>query len=171
MEKIATISRRCRILFTILGVAALVCTLGMWLFMSPNLAALLGVSEPVTITPLTKVLGLVITLIPLGIIFYGLRQLIILFKHYERGEIFTLLNALILRKIGFLFYVWIGCQVVYSTLFILVLTFKNPPGQKILQISVGSDSILPFVVGSIIILISWVLVEAQKVSDEHALIP
>ncbi|MDE1464313.1 DUF2975 domain-containing protein [Spartinivicinus poritis] len=171
MEKIATISRRCRILFTILGVAAIICTIAMWLFMSPNLATLLGISEPVTITPLTKALGLVITLLPLSIIFYGLCQLIKLFRHYERGEIFTLLNAIILRKIGFLFYLWIACQVIYSTLFTLVLTFQNAPGQKILQITVGSDSILPFIVGSIIILISWVLVEAQKVSDEHALIP
>ncbi|WP_163835587.1 DUF2975 domain-containing protein [Spartinivicinus ruber] len=171
MDKIATIARRCRVLFSILGVVMLVFTLSTWAFITPDLAGMFGVTYPVTITPLTKGLGLLVSFIPLSIIFYGLFLLIKLFKNYERGEIFTLMNAIIMRKIGLLFYLWIICQVIFSTLFILVLTFQNSPGEKILQVTIGSDSILPFVVGSIIILISWVLVEAQKVSEDQALIP
>ncbi|MDE1464021.1 DUF2975 domain-containing protein [Spartinivicinus poritis] len=172
MDKIAAISKRCRIFCTLLYGVVLIGAVGMWVFMTPELALMFGADvKQVIITPATKILGVAITVIPLSVILYGLYLLINLFKNYEKGQVFTLLNAIILRRIGLLSYIWVICEVIYSTLLVLVLTFQNPPGEKILQITLLPSSIIPLVFGSIIISISWVLVEAQKVAEDHALIP
>ena len=48
-------------------------------------------------------------------------------------------------------------------------TFNNPPGQKIISISVGTMTIEAMFYGSILLLIGWVMKEAAKIEEEQAL--
>src|SRR5437868_11828751 len=54
-----------------------------------------------TLTASDKVLGLMVSMIPIGVALFCLYFFIKLFKLYERGEIFSALNVNYILKIGY----------------------------------------------------------------------
>lgn len=75
------------------------------------------------------------------------------------------------RLLGFALYLWAAVCIIFKTLIMLVLTMNAPIGHKILMLSISGMEIQSVVIGSIIILLSWIMFEAQLLSDENALIP
>ena len=139
MEKIKKISRRFRVLFQIIFYLTPIGVLGFWLvFKTPyDFFSQLGISSafllntPVTIHNYTRAPAFIVTMLPAGIMMYGLRQLIKLFKNYELGQIFTLDNVNYYRKLGYTLFAWVFAGVIYSMLisFIISIFFilYNPP--------------------------------------------
>jgi hypothetical protein len=91
-----------------------------------------------------------------------------MFKNYQKGEIFTLKNAILYRRLGFLCLLdgaltsWLS-----DTLLGLALTLTNTPGQGYLSVSFGTQNIPPIFYGAIVILVSWVMIEASKLQDDQ----
>lgn len=115
-----------------------------------------------------KMLGLfsdVIALIPLLI---GLTILIRIFKNYQQGEIFNPCNAQKYYKLG-----WLALldallfKPVSQTLIVLAVTLSNPPGHRYLMMEFGSPNLKALFIGTLLIIISWVMLEASKIHDEQ----
>ncbi len=49
----------------------------------------------------------------------------------------------------------------------VVLTFANPPGQKMLVLGISLDDYMIALFGGLILAIGHVMVEATRISDEH----
>ena len=115
----------------------------------------------------TRVLALIASLLLSGILIRALRILIGLFRNYEAGEIFSIENAKSYQQLGYSVFYWVLGTVVYRTVIGVVLSFNNPPGERVLGITfVGVDA-LTLVFGLMILIISWVMKEGHIIADEN----
>ncbi len=119
-------------------------------------------------TPLLKLLGFCSDLIAVSPFLISLFFLKKLFVHYKDGEIFTKRNALIYRKLGVLYLIdALFIKSLSQTLMILAVTMTNPPGSRYLSISFGTPNLSSLFYGVLVIIASWVMLEANKLHDEH----
>ena len=117
----------------------------------------------------TRVIGFVVSLIPALIVLYIIGKLIKLFKNYQKGVIFSLENVNIYKKLAYSLYIWVIAKILYDALITLVLSFNNPPGHRLIMITFQSPSILAIAIGTIILMISYVMNEALELSEENKL--
>ena len=180
MDKIKKFSRRVRLLLQIIFYLIPIFILWFWLVFhtSHDIFGSLGIGtwlleffgKPVTINTLTRILGFIATMLPAGIMMYGIRQLIKLFKNYELGQIFTLANANYYRKLGYTLFALVIGRVIYSALISFIMTFQNVPGQRVAGLTFVGIDIISLITGGIIIIIAWVMQEAYKISHEQELV-
>ncbi|KAA8681584.1 DUF2975 domain-containing protein [Vibrio gigantis] len=121
---------------------------------------------PLTLT--TRVIAMFTSLAVWSIVLYALMVLIRLFRNYERGEIFSLENAMSYQKLGYCLFYWVFGSVIYGAAMSVVLSFNNPPGERILAISFVGMDFLTLILGMIILIISWVMKEGYILADEHS---
>lgn len=119
-------------------------------------------------TPLLQCLGWVADIVGILPFWVSLFLLKKLFSHYKKGEVFSVSNARIIRKLG----IWYVMDALFihtlsQTLLILVVTWTNPPGHRYLSISFGSPNLSSLFYGTLVIVISWVMLEAAKMFDEN----
>ena len=93
-----------------------------------------------------------------------------LLKLYATGDLFSLKHAHYFKRIGqfLLLYGTLGL-VLGDSFHSIAVTFKNPPGERILAISFGSPNLTMLVMASVITLIGWVTLEGFKMSAEQEL--
>lgn len=119
-------------------------------------------------TPGLQLLGFTADLIgalPFIISLFFLKKI---FTSYKDGEIFTATNAELYQKLGALYL--IDAALVKSlsqTLMILAVTMSNPPGSRYLSISFGTPNLSSLFYGTLVIIVSWVMLEASKLHDEQ----
>jgi len=125
----------------------------------------------VTWTPTLKLLGFCADLIGTLPFLISLFFLKILFAHYKSGEVFSRRNAILYRKLGLLYLIdALLIQSLSQTLMILAVTFTNPPGHRYLSISFGTPNLSSLFYGVLVIIVSWVMLEASRLHDEHKFI-
>lgn len=102
---------------------------------------------------------------PLGLA--GLWQLRRLLAHYRQGALFDLHAARLLRSVG----LWLtgmgALQTLTPTLGALALTLHNPPGHRILALSVNFENYTVLLFGTLIVLLASVMVEAARIAQEN----
>ncbi len=116
-----------------------------------------------------KFCGFLLNLIPLGINLLALGFLVKLFSLYEKGEIFSLKNVAYIRNIGYALLVGQLINPFYEMLMGLVLTLGNPPGQRMIAVTVNGTNLRTIVISVMIILISWIMTEGYKLREEQQL--
>ncbi|CAH0536831.1 DUF2975 domain-containing protein [Vibrio marisflavi] len=121
----------------------------------------------VPLSLLTRLLALIASLALSSIVIYALWNLVKLFRNYEQCDIFSLENAKLYQKLGYSVFYWVIGSIVYKTVIILILSFNNPPGQRLLAISFGGADLLTLLFGLIIMIISWVMKEGYMIADEN----
>lgn len=100
--------------------------------------------------------------------FLGLFPLKSIFKNYQKNEIFTQANAKHYRYLGWLFFLnALFAKPISSMLMICAATLSNPPGHRYLVLSFGTPNLEALFSGILIIVISWVMLEASKLHDEQ----
>ena len=176
MSQLQTLSRRCRKSLFLFTVLLVILVPFIWLSSKSTIATtwslFVGVDNvPIVVTPTTRLLGILITLIPASAICYITWLITTLLKNYERFILFTKQNTKIVRKLGFSLYLWMISNIIFKTIISLLLTIHNSPHQKLLFISISGMDIQSFIIASIIVLLSWVFVEAEAVAEDNALIP
>lgn len=117
----------------------------------------------------TKVYGFLVSLIPAGVVLCTLYFLIKLFRAFEKGEIFSISNTKTIRNIGYTILTGQILHPFYDALMSFVLTWHNPPGHRIISISESGTNIGLLLVAALIILISWVMLEAYKLHHDQQL--
>lgn len=127
----------------------------------------LPIMQPFSIT--TKIFGFLINMIPVGVNLFILYYLIKLFSAYERGEIFLMRNVQYIKKIGYWLLAGQLLNLVYQALQSFNLTWQNPHGYRVIAVSVNAINISIVFVALLIILISWIMAEANKLQADHDL--
>lgn len=180
MNKIKRVSLYFRVLFQIVFCLLFLQVLGVgisWVNAPHTLAFLNGnivfslpnypVLHPLSFT--TKLLGFLLSMIPIGISMVVVYFLVKLFQLYEQGEIFLLKNVTYIRNIGYTLLVGQLFNPVYGALMSLLLTWSNPPHHRLMQVSVDGTNVGILLTSILVILISWIMAEGHKLLEEHEL--
>ncbi|MEM9242983.1 MAG: DUF2975 domain-containing protein [Pseudomonadota bacterium] len=115
----------------------------------------------------TKLLGFMISLIPMTINLSVLYLLIRLFNNFERSAIFALKNVRYCRWIGYALFIGQVLNPIHELLLSMAVTWQNPPGERIASLSFSGSNVGILLLALLIILISWIMGEAYKLKDEQ----
>lgn len=103
------------------------------------------------------------------ILVFALLNLGRLFALYERGIYFQDENVRLFRTLARLALFSVIADVVNKTVMELARTINNPPGERLLSISLSSDHIKLMIVAAIVMLIGMVIDEGRRINDEMEL--
>lgn len=90
-----------------------------------------------------------------------------LFLGYAQGEIFSARSARRLGSIGCLLLIAVVGGILSRTLAVLALTWENPPGERQLAITLGSQDFGLAVLALLLMVVGWILGEAARLADEN----
>lgn len=184
MDKIQRVSRYFEIIFNTLLVFLPLSLILQWLFIDTNtIKNLLDqgfLLKPIS-TPegyvnlnaiqwsfLAKVTGFLAQSTGFLPIFLSLFVLKSIFLNYQKGVIFSTINARQYTYLGWLFFLdALIAQPLSNLLMVLAVTLANPPGHRYISLSFGTPNIEALLCGMLVIVISWVMLEASKLHDEQ----
>jgi Protein of unknown function (DUF2975) len=115
----------------------------------------------------TRIFAFLTDLLPLSVTIYALMKLKVLFALYESGHIFTEDNVRCFRSLGRALMIWVACDIVSRSLLGIVLTLDNPPGKRLLVLGMDGGDFTGLFVGTVVLIISWVMEEARKMQEDH----
>ncbi len=171
LQRIRRISGTFRQLFNLFIITLPAATIIFWLCFN-QLPQSFKNDLPVIVSqnlPLSSLLlAITVSAIPTGIILYAFIKLRNLFSLYHKGVIFSVANADCYRSLGYALIYWAFSKLAFVPLISIVLTAHNPPGQKSLVLSIGSADMANILIGSIVLLISWVMHEASLMEEERS---
>lgn len=117
----------------------------------------------------TRLLGLAVTFIPLGIGMLCLWWLVRLFSCFSNGEIFTQSTVKYIRYLGWTMVAGVVATPIYDAILTFVLTMHNPPGERLVSISLESADFEELITAGVIILVSWIMEEGRKLREADEL--
>lgn len=126
-----------------------------------------GQNAPLTFG--TRACALLANLLLLSIVLYAFRLLAKLCHYYEAEQIFTLETTLIYQKLGKCLFYWVAGSVVYNSVMSIILSYHNPPGERVFTLGFSGSDVFAIFVGVLVLMISWVMHEGQKVVNENNL--
>lgn len=115
-----------------------------------------------------KLFGFLVMLLPLGIFEITMYFFIRLLNLFKRLIIFSKLNVKLIKYIGIT--ILVGQLIVhpiYSALISLVMTFLNPPGERMINIYFGTSEFVLIGVGLIVMLIAYIMEEGYEIYEEQ----
>lgn len=96
-------------------------------------------------------------------------SLIKLFGLYQQGSIFSVNHINQLRNIGTCLLVWPVFDLLYPILLTLFFRLSGLSDSLPLVLSIGSDQLLKLLIGLIIFVMSWIMIEGQRLKQEQEL--
>lgn len=114
-----------------------------------------------------KLLGALITAIPVALLMYGVWHLRQLFEQFRQGRLFSADGASHLHVFAMMLLVTMLLTPVVSALLSVVLTMNNPPGERALVITFGSNDLGQLFIAGALFAISWTLREGYRLSQEN----
>lgn len=120
------------------------------------------------LSPLTAALAFLASLLPASVAVFGLLTLTRLFKLYENATYFSVENVKLFRRLGITLMLWVGANLLCTSLLSVITTFNNPPGERMLMATFGFSDLAMLLIGGIVILISWIMDEGRKLEEEQA---
>jgi len=119
-------------------------------------------------TPLTQFIALCSDMLALLPILVGLYALIHIFQHYKNAEIFNMANARYYRLIGWMFILdGLLTRSLSGGIMTIAVTLNNPPGHRYVTLQFGSPNLEAIFCGAVVIVVSWVMLEAAKLHEEQ----
>lgn len=175
ITRIQRISKRFRYLFTVLIFFIPLADFLFWLsfnympdsFLTPDgfLAGLPATADQ-DLSLLFLAFGFLISLIPVTVATYGMLTLSRLFRLYENAIVFTRDNVRLIRKLGYVIIAWVAANQLFTPLISAVITHGNP-GLPTITVSLNISDLSTLIMGSIVVLISWVMDEGRKLENEQ----
>lgn len=171
VQRIRTVSRRMVIATNI--VLALVALAVIYVWLDPSIMVdaasreALGHNQPVTVATETH-FGLLLNALPvLGLYFAGLWYARSLFAGFAEEAIFTPEAGNRLVRFGTVVALLAPAQIIARAIGSVILTIHNPPGTRMLAISVEGMDAAMIVIGIAIIVLGWVMREAATIAAEN----
>ncbi|MBA2369365.1 MAG: DUF2975 domain-containing protein [Candidatus Protochlamydia sp.] len=185
MNRIQKISRYLNFFFNALLIIIPLCVIFQWLFIDTvpikNLLKYEFLQPPVS-TPegyvnlgavqwsiLAKIIGFIsqcVKFIPLYLSLFVLRSI---FLNYKKEVIFSTMNACYYNYLGWLFFLdALIAQPLSNLLIVLATTLSNPPGHRYITVGFGTPNLEAIFCGVLVIVISWIMLEASKIQDEQS---
>lgn len=175
MNKIQRVSLFLRVIFQIAFVVWPILLIMYWSFaqyLIPNFMHIISlipsgleILHPITTTD--AFFGILIGLLPSAIIMTILYFLIKLFKLYEQGKIFTVLNVKYIKNVGITMLIGQVVNFIYEALISFALTFHNPAGHKVAVVTFGNADLYNIFTAIMVIVISWIMAEGCKLQEEN----
>lgn len=168
MTKIQRVSFYFRIFFQIVFVMFALMPVAQWVLL-PYYMRLLPVHIPIThtITWVDQLIGFSISIVPATISLLITYQLIQLFRLYENDKILTYANAERIRKISYLLIASQVISPIYEAFLSFALTWRNTYGPKFISTSFGGTNVTVIVIGLLILVVSWIMMEGAKAHEEN----
>ena len=145
-------------------------TLG-WLFPELFGGAYTGLERhwgpPEELPMINRFLGLVVSMVPASLLIYGLARLRRMFRLYEAGEIFSTETALCLKQFGIAVMLQAILHPVAGAFQSVIVTFHNPPGERMLTLSFGSAEYSAALLGGLLLVIAWIMGQGAKLAEEN----
>jgi hypothetical protein len=144
-----------------------------WVWLSPSLVETLIVprlaltSVPVSLDAGTRLVGFGVSMIPMAALLYMLHQAYALFDAFRVGNVLTIEAPVRLRRIALATVALALLRPLATTLLGVVLTWFNPPGQRILAIAISIDDYMIGVFGGLILAIAHAMAEAARIAEDH----
>jgi hypothetical protein len=124
-----------------------------------------------TLSATTKLLGFLVSLIPVSINMLTVYFLLKLFKNYAALNIFSLENARFIKRTGLV--IFIGQMLlkpIHDLLLSALVTWNNPPGHRVMTLSFGTTNLEYLACALVIILVSWIMTAAYEEQETSKLI-
>ena len=174
ISRIQRVSRRFRIFFAILIFTVPMVDALFWLFfydLSEAGQILLPLGELNHALSLhTRLLLFLTSLVPVGVVTFGMLILARLFHLYENGFIFSAKNVKYYRTLGYIAIAWTIAEFIFIPLSTLVVSQSSLLIPATLAVGFRLIDMVTLVIGVVVILISWVMDEGRKLADESAYI-
>jgi len=122
-------------------------------------------ATPYMLTDAVRVTGFVVGLLPLLAVLSGLWFAVLLFRLFERGEVFTQTSGKRLIQVGVALAALLPAQIVMTGSASFLLTVGNPVPS--ISFSFESTQMLVGFAGGLMIVVGWVLGEATRIADEN----
>lgn len=123
---------------------------------------------PVATDLATRLLGFAVSMVPMAVLFFLLHQSYALFDAFRLGNVFTADAPIRLRRIGMCIVVLALLRPLTSAMLGLILTWANPPGQRILAIGISIDDYMIAALGGLVLAIGHVMTEAARIADDNS---
>jgi hypothetical protein len=124
-------------------------------------------TEPITLTPLVRSLGLGLSSAYVGVIAWALWTARRLFLRLAAGDVFRTETGTLLRRFGLALLLYAGLMPFVTMAMCWIVTMNNPPGQKLLRLGVSDQNVVLALVGTLILVIGSVLADAVRIADEN----
>lgn len=125
-----------------------------------------GVIIAAPLTNAAKVLGFLISMIPITLYMCIGYCLIKVFKNFETNHIFDFKNVLYIKRTGYLLLIAQIIAPFYQALLSLNLTWNNPPPLKYIVFYISGVNLVLLFISLLIILIAWIMAEGYKLHEE-----
>ncbi len=120
-----------------------------------------------SLSPTERVLGFLVSMIPAGVMIFGLAGLRHLFRLYEAGDIFSVGSARYLKRFAISVMLQAILRPLAGTLHTVIFTFNNAPGEKMLAVSFGDGEFAAVLLGGLLLVIGWIIGEGAKIAAEN----
>lgn len=107
--------------------------------------------------------GLTVSLISMAAFYV----LIKLFSLYSRGIIFSSENVDCYRKLGYLIIIIMPAGILHTSVMSVIISLHNPPGQRVITLSISILDIAIVIIGVLVVMISWIMDAGRDLQDEH----
>lgn len=172
MHRIRVVSQRFAIACIGLMAALLTAIAAYWLTVTPDTLSRqwLGAMAPVhALTPLLRCIGFSLTMMAAVPVLLALKHLRHLFLLYAKGTMFSESNVQALSQLGSCLILFAVVQAFFEPVMGLMLSIGNPPGQRMLSVSVSAGMLVAAFIGGVLLVIAWVMNEARKIDEERQL--
>ncbi len=177
MERLERIKKRSRF-FKLLFIGFIIITPAisviMWMFYN-NLPYLMKIqimkeyliTSPVNLAVDQRIYSSLAALAVSSILMWGFYVLIKLFSLYEKGVIFSRGNVECYRKLGYIIIISMIAGIIHNSAMSVIISLHNPPGQRVVTLSLSSADIAMCIIGMIVVLISWIMDAGKEMMDEQ----
>lgn len=124
--------------------------------------------RPFTLSPGTRFVGALISLIGLAPGLYALCKLALLFSRFARGEVFVTENAWRIRRMGLALIVNVLISPVVQMLTTINLTRANEPGQLVVMFGIDQSQVLSALGGLALVAFAAVMADAVRLWHENS---
>jgi len=181
MNRIKKVSQFFKIIFQLIFIALPILLIVSWYYAPTELVTLYGFVHmdaiPAnyrkallhTLSTNEKMLGFLVSTIPMMVYLYILYTLIKLFSLYEKGEIFSIQPVRHIRNVGYALLATQMIEPFYEFAMGIVLTMHNPPGHRFASITMNQNNVGILLTALMVLLISWIMLEACQLKDDQRL--
>lgn len=122
---------------------------------------------PITLTPAASAVVLALTGLQLAILLGALYCLWRMFRVFASDEPLSARAAVWMRRAGAAFLFSAASALVIRTGVTAALTMANPPGQRMIAISVGSPDLLAVLMAGVLLMVGHILATAAEIQDDN----
>lgn len=116
-----------------------------------------------------RLAGLGVTMIPVGIMIYGITTLIQLFRLYQCSKIFQSENVACLKRLSGTILVLGVTGIITNSLLSVALTLHHPPGEHMITFGITDQDITLFILGYVLMTIARVMQEGCRLQQKQSL--